>query len=154
MRKPFGLVQFGQPTLDFRQEDESLYRVIDRGICRHGLQHFDDPISGEWLLHDGIVIQTFVPSLGGLVLAVPCQTACCAKVRKSSFRADQISRDLKSLRANYLKQFSSLSGHSVQRDFSYYPDQCFQRTEEMTLRACRWRVTKASSARSPLKPDG
>ena len=65
MRKPFGPVQFGQPTLDFRQEDEPLYRVIDRGVCRHGLQHFDDPISGEWLLHDVIVIQTFVPSLGG-----------------------------------------------------------------------------------------
>src|SRR5215469_5922834 len=65
VRKPFGPVQFGQPTLDFRQEDVPLYRVIDCGICRHGLQHFDDPISSEWLLHDRIVIQTFVPSLGG-----------------------------------------------------------------------------------------
>ena len=65
MGKTLGLVQLGQPTLDFGQEDEPLYRVIDRGVCRHGLQHLDDnTISRERLLHDPIVMQVIAPSLG------------------------------------------------------------------------------------------
>jgi hypothetical protein len=32
---------FNRPrTLDFGQEDEPRSRVIDRGVCRHGLQQF------------------------------------------------------------------------------------------------------------------
>lgn len=64
MGKTLGPVQLGQPTLDFGQEDELLYRVIDRGVRRHGLQHFDNTIPGEWLLHDFIVLQLMAPSLG------------------------------------------------------------------------------------------
>ena len=62
MGNTFGPVQLGQPTLDFGQEDEPLYRVIDRGVCRHGLQHFDNTISSEWLLHDFIVMQVIAKS--------------------------------------------------------------------------------------------
>ena len=64
MGNTLGPVQLGQPTLDFGQEDEPLYRVIDRGVCRHGLQHFDNTISGEWLLHNFIVTQVIAPVRG------------------------------------------------------------------------------------------
>src|SRR5437588_11502944 len=57
MGNTFGPVQLGQPTLDVVREDEPLYRVIHRGVCRHGLQHFDNTSSAEWRLHDYIVMQ-------------------------------------------------------------------------------------------------
>src|SRR5207237_47782 len=64
MGKTLGPVQLGQPTLDFGQEDKPLYRVINRGVCRHGLQRLDNTISGERLLHDFIVMQVIAPGLG------------------------------------------------------------------------------------------
>ena len=76
MRKTFRSVQLGQSTLDFGQEDEPLYRVLDRGVWRHGLQRFDNPISRERLLHDLIVMQIFVPSLAA---AIPIFTERCCE---------------------------------------------------------------------------
>jgi hypothetical protein len=64
MRKTLGPVQLGQPALDFSQENKPLYRIIDCRVCRHRLQHFDNTISGKWLLHDVIVMQISASRLG------------------------------------------------------------------------------------------
>ncbi len=67
-----------------------MFSVIDRGVCRHGLQHFDNTISGEWLLHDFIVMRGAgdrkVWGSHPTTFQIRDQPACCTKVRKSSAR--------------------------------------------------------------------
>src|SRR6516164_8375765 len=56
VRNTFGPIELGQSGLDFGQEYQPFYRIVDRGVGRHCLERFDDAIAGEWLFHSALLI--------------------------------------------------------------------------------------------------
>ena len=59
MKAPLGLIvgnalagiKFGQPSLDSGQEDQTLDRIVERGLWRQILKRLDDPVSFGLLRH-------------------------------------------------------------------------------------------------------
>src|SRR5437899_10322867 len=61
MRNTLALIELGQPCVNLREEDQTLYRVIHGRVGRQVLQGLKDAIALSWKSHRPILTLTSAP---------------------------------------------------------------------------------------------